>query len=134
LSDHATRHDRAARATRIGGRVAIAVGAIGVFLTWTSDGSVDLGGTEGPSNGWLVVILAAFALGWLRSMERGSWVGVIGVLGSSLVMAWLAVGDWVDSRAVVGARPSFGLLLVLAAAIALACSAVVRAVELARLR
>jgi hypothetical protein len=115
-------------------RTAIAGAAIGVFLTWTSDGPVELDGTQGPNNGWLILIASAFALAWLRSMERGSWVGVIGVLGSSLVMARTAAENWAESRAVVGASVSFGLLLVLAAAIALACSTVVRAVELARRR
>ena len=114
---------------------ALIVGAVfGVLLTWTSDGPVDLDGTQGPNNGWLIVIVSAFALAWLRSMERGSWVGVIGVLGSALVIVWTATENWVDSRAVVGASASFGLLLVLAAGLALGCSAVVRAVELARLR
>ena len=44
--------------------VAIAAAAVGVFSTWTNDGPVSLDGTQGPNNGWLVLIVAAFALGW----------------------------------------------------------------------
>jgi hypothetical protein len=128
LPDHATRLDRA---LRVAPRAAIAAAVLGVLLTWTSDGPVGLGGTEGPNNGWLVVIVAAFALGWLRALEQGSRVGVLGVVGSALVMAWTAAQSWLDARDVVGARPGIGLLLVLAAALVLAGVAVVRAVEAA---
>ena len=38
--------------------VAIAILVVGVFSTWTVAGPVTLNGTEGPNNGWLVVILA----------------------------------------------------------------------------
>ncbi len=112
--------------------VAIAVAAVGVFSTWTDNGPVSLNGTQGPNNGWLVLIVAAFALGWTRSMARGSWVGVVGILGCSVVMGWTAVDNWVESRDVLGASASYGLLLVVAASVALGCVAVVRGVELAR--
>ena len=112
--------------------VAIAVAAVGVFSTWTDDGPVSLNGTQGPNNGWLVLIVAAFALGWTRSMARGSWVGVVGMLGCSVVMGWTAIENWVDNREVLGATASYGLLLVVAASVALGCVAVVRGVELAR--
>jgi hypothetical protein len=103
---------------------------LGVGLTWTSDGPVHLDGTDGPNNGWLIVIVTAFAIGWMRSMARGSWVGVAGVLGTAVVIAWTAGENWLDSRAVYGSRASFGLLLVVAASIALAASAAMRAAEL----
>jgi hypothetical protein len=93
---------------------------------------VRLNGTQGPNNGWLVLIVAAFALGWARSMNRGSWVGVVGVLGAAIVIAWTAVENWLDSRAVFGATASFGLVLVLAASVALGAAAVTRGVELAQ--
>ena len=48
----------------IAARIAIAAVVIGVFLTWTADDPVTLNGTQGPNNGWLAVIVAAFALGW----------------------------------------------------------------------
>ena len=103
-------------------------------MTWTSDGPVDLDGTQGPNNGWLVLIVAAFALGWTRSMARGSWIGVIGVLGASIVMGWTAIENWLDSRDVFGATASLGLLLVAAASVALAGAAVARGVELVSVR
>ena len=76
---------------------------VGVFSTWASDGPVTLNGTQGPNNGWLVLIVAAFALGWTRSMTRGSWVGVAGVLGAAVVMAWTAIENWRDNQDVLGA-------------------------------
>lgn len=91
-----------------------------------------LDGIQGPNNGWLVLIVAAFALGWARSMNRGSWIGVVGVLGVAIVIAWTAIENWLDSRAVYGATASFGLLLVLAASIALATAALARASALAQ--
>jgi hypothetical protein len=112
--------------------LAVAVAAVGVFSTWTRDGPVSLNGTQGPNNGWLVLIVAAFSLGWARSMARGSWVGVVGVLGSSAVMAWTAIESWMESREVLGASAGYGLLLVLAASAALGCVALVRGAAMAR--
>jgi hypothetical protein len=126
----ATRPGRARSAWRLVAPGAIAAALLGTFLTWTRDGAVHLAGTDGPNNGWLVVIVSLFAIGWARSMGRGSWVGVVGVLGSALVLGWTAVENWLDSRAVFGATAGLGLLLVLAAGIALAASAVKHAVEL----
>jgi hypothetical protein len=111
---------------------AIAATAVGVFLTWTSDEPVRLDGTQGPNNGWLVLIVAAFALGWTRSINRASWFGVVGVLGSSIVIAWTAVENWLDNGAVFDATASYGLILVIAASVALAAVAVVAALKLAR--
>ena len=67
-------------------------------------------------------------------MARGSWVGVVGILGCSVVMGWTAIENWVDNREVLGATASYGLLLVVAASVALGCVAVVRGVALARRR
>ena len=116
--------------TRLVAVVAVAVAALGVFLTWTTDGPVRLDGTQGPNNGWLVLILAAFALAWARPLARGSWVGVVGVLGAAVVMGWTSVESWKDSRDVIGATASLGLVLVLAASLALAGAAVARAAQL----
>ena len=93
-----------------------------------------LDGTEGPNNGWLVVIVAALALLWARSMARGSWVGVLGVLGQAAVMGWTAIANWLDSRDVLGASVGYGLLLVLGASLALAAVGVARGLELLRVR
>jgi uncharacterized membrane protein YhhN len=116
------------RASRRLAWLAIAAAAVGVFSTWTSAGAVDLDGVQGPNNGWLVLIVAAFALAWTRSMARGSRIGVAGVLGAAVVMGWTAVENWLDSRDVFGAGARFGLLLVVAASIVLAGTAVARAV------
>jgi hypothetical protein len=45
-------------------------------------------------------------------------------------MSWTALENWHDSRDVFGASARLGLILVVAASIALAGSAVARAVEL----
>jgi hypothetical protein len=115
---------------RLASRVAVASVLVGVFVTWVADGPVRLDGTQGPNNGWLVAILAGLALLWIRML--GSWVGVIGVLGSGLVIFWTALENWLDSHATVGASAAPGLLLVLAGSAVLTAAAVVRAVELAR--
>jgi membrane-bound ClpP family serine protease len=115
---------------RLASRVAVASVLVGVFVTWVADGPVRLDGTQGPNNGWLVAILAGLALLWIRMLR--SWVGVIGVLGSGLVIFWTALENWLDSHATVGASAAPGLLLVLAGSAVLTAAAVVRAVELAR--
>jgi hypothetical protein len=109
--------------------VAVVVAILGVFLTWTSVGSASLDGAQGPNNGWLVVIVAAFALGWIRPMARGSWVGVLGVLGASVVMFWTTLENWLDNRGVLGGTPGLGIVLVLLAAVTLGASAVVQGVR-----
>ncbi len=118
----------------IAARVAIAAVVIGVFLTWTADDPVTLNGTEGPNNGWLAVIVAAFALGWTRSLRRGSWIGVVGVLGVAVVVAVTAAENWRDNREALDATASYGLLLVVAASVVLAATAVATAVDRVRRR
>jgi len=115
-------------------RAAIAAAALGVFLTWTSDGPVDLDGTQGPNNGWLVLLVAGLAAVWSRAMARGSLVGVIGVFGSAVVIGVTAGENWRDGRNVLGSTAAFGLLLVVAASVALAGVAVARGLALARSR
>lgn len=120
--------------TQIGASIALAVAVIGVFCTWTNDGPVSLNGTQGPHDGWLVVILAVPALLWARSMARGSWVGVVGVLGTALVIGWTALTSWRDSREVVDASVGYGLLLVVAASVGLSAVGVACGLELLRAR
>ncbi len=103
-----------------------------MFSTWTNAGHATLNGTQGWNDGWLVLIIAAMALAWTRSMVRGSWTGVAGVFAASVVMGWTAVDDWLDSRDVFGATPDYGLFLVVAASVALACTSIVTAVGLVR--
>ena len=111
-------------------RIAVAAVLVGAFVTWTADGPIRLDGTQGPNDGWLAAIVAGLALLWIRML--GSWPGVVGVLGSGLVIGWTALDDWLDARAVIGASPRLGLALVLAGSVALIAVAVVQAVELAR--
>jgi cardiolipin synthase len=110
--------------------IAIAVAAFGVFCTWTSDGPVSLNGVQGPNNGWLIIIVLGIALGCLRSLARGWWFAVAAVAGVSVVVAWVAIEDWLENRAVLGAQVGYGLVLVLLASVALAGSAVWRGVQL----
>jgi hypothetical protein len=114
--------------------LATAVTAVGVFLTWTSDGPVALDGIQGPNDGWLVLILAVFALAWSESLSRGSWIAVVAVLGLSLVIMWTALADWLDAREVSGASAGPGLLLVAGASAVLAGAAVWVAADLIRAR
>ena len=111
-------------------RIGVAAVLVGVFVTWLADGPIRLDGTQGPNDGWLAAIVAGLALLWIRML--GSWPGVIGVLGSGLVIGWTALDDWLDARAVIGASPRLGLALVLAGSVALTVVAIVQAVELAR--
>ena len=113
-------------------RTAIIAVVVGVFCTWLTQDHLTLSGIEGPNNGWLCILLGGPALLWVRSMERGSWTGVVGVLASALVIGWMATRSWLDGRHVLDAGVSYGLLVVLAASIALAAAAVVRAVSLLR--
>jgi hypothetical protein len=132
LAADATRRVARRLARRPGPRLAIALAAAGVLAPWTRESAVRLDGLEGPNNGWLVLILAVLALGWIGSMSRGSWVGVAGVGGAGLLMGWTALESWLDGRA--GAAPAWGLFLVLAASAALAGAAVARGLELAAAR
>jgi hypothetical protein len=129
MSDPNPRADREVR-RRLVCRVAVAAVLVGVFVTWVVDGPVRLDGTQGPNNGWLAAIVAALALLWIRML--GSWPGVIGVLGSGLVIGWTALENWLDARAVMGASPRLGLVLVVAGGVTLTAVALAQAVELAR--
>jgi uncharacterized membrane protein YhhN len=108
-------------------RAAVVAAVLGVLATWTSADGVRLDGVEGPNNGWLVLVLAVLALAWTRPLARGSRVGIVGVAGAGVAMAWTALESWLDGRAVLGASAGVGLLLVLAASVALVGAAVARA-------
>lgn len=117
---------------RVACRIAIGAVVVGVFCTWLADGGITLNGAQGPNNGWLCVILAGPAYLWTRAMERGSWAGVVGVLGSALVIGWTAAENWLDARDVLGADVSYALLIVLASSAVLVAAAVARGVSLLR--
>jgi hypothetical protein len=111
-------------------RIAVAAVLVGVVVAWVADGPIRLDGTQGPNNGWLAAIIAGLALFWIRMLR--SWPGVIGVLGSGLVIGWTALENWLDARATIGGSARPGLALVIGGAALLATVAVVQAVELAR--
>jgi len=115
--------------------IALLVVVVGVFCTWTTVGPVTLNGTEGPNNGWLVVLLAVISLGWSRLMRRDTWTGAIGAVGvllAAVVICWTVIENWLDSRDVLDASVAYGLLLVLAGGVALGAAAVLRGIELVR--
>ena len=107
----------------------VAAALVGVFSTWASSGPVSLNGTQGPNNGWLVVIFAFVALGGVRALSRGSWLGVTAVLGAAVVILWTAVEGLLDNRDVLGGSTGWGLWLTILAALTLAAAALVVAVQ-----
>jgi hypothetical protein len=113
-------------------RLAVVAVLLGVFLTWLDDDPIRLEGVQGPNNGWLVVILALLSLWWIRLLERRSWVGVAGLLGTGVVIAWTALENWLDGRVILGADVGPGLVAVLAGAAVLAAAGVLQGLELAR--
>lgn len=115
--------------------VGIAAALVGTFCTWTTVDGVTLNGTQGPNDGWLVVILAGCTIGWARLMARSTWtgaIGAVGLLGAAIVIVWTAVADWIDNREALGASAGYGLLLVVAGGALLALGAVLRGRELLR--
>jgi uncharacterized membrane protein YhhN len=77
------------------------------------------------------VVIGVF-LGWTWSLRRGSWIGIAGVLGAAVVVAWTAVENWLDNRDAFGATASYGLVVVVTASVVLAATAVATAVQRAR--
>ena len=105
-------------------RAAIALAIVGVFGTWRVAGPVSLDGFEGPHNGWLVIIFGLIALAGVRALARGSWFGVVTVLGGAAVMISAAVENLVHDDSVMGGRSGWGLWLTVAASVVLAGAAV----------
>ena len=65
-------------------------------------------------------------------MARGSWIGVAGVFGASIVMFWTAVENLLENRQVFVGTASYGLVVVVAASAVLAATAVTAAVSRTR--
>ena len=104
-------------------RAAIVLAIVGVFGTWRSAGPVSLNGVEGPHNGWLVIIFGLIALAGVGALSRGSWLGIVTVLGCGAVMIFTAVENVVDDNAVIGGRSGWGVWLTIAASAVLAGAA-----------
>ena len=106
---------------------------VGVFGTWRNAGAVSLDGFEGPHNGWLVIIFALIALAGVGALARGSWLGIVTVLGSAAVMIF-------DGRPrrrrtttrSIGGSSGWGVWLTIAASAVLAGCAAVAAVRRVR--
>jgi hypothetical protein len=108
-------------------RAAIVLVVAGVFGPWRRTGTVSLDGVQGPHNGWLVIIFALLALIGVSSMSRGSWLGIVTVLGSVGVMLFAVVENLSDDNAVLGGHSTWGLWLTIAAAGVLAVGALLAA-------
>lgn len=113
-------------------RVGAILALVGVFLTWTRTDPGTLDGIQGPNNGLLVIVVVGFALGWTRTLARGAWVGVIGVLGSGLVIAWTALENRADNRDVLSGGTGVGLVLVVVAGAVLVATAIAAATDRVR--
>ena len=115
-------------------RASILLAIVGVFGTWRSVADVSLNGVEGPHNGWLVVIFALIALAGVGPLARGSWPGIICVLGSAAVILYAAVLALVEDGDAIGGRSGWGVWLTIVASTVLAGAAVYAALRRVRPR
>jgi len=97
-------------------RLAILVAIVGAFGTWRTAGPVSLSGVDGPHNGWLVIIFALIALAGVSATARGSWLGIVTVVGCAAVMLVTPIQDLLDQNDLVGGSAGWGLWLTVAAA------------------
>jgi hypothetical protein len=72
----------------------------------------------------LVIIFALIALAGVRALSRGSWLGIVTVLGSAAIMVYTAVENIVDDNAVLGGGSGWGVWLTIAASVALGGAAI----------
>ena len=100
---------------------------VGVFGPWRNAGPVSLDGFEGPHNGWLVIIFALIALIGAGPLARGSWLGIVTVLGCAGVMIFTGVANLVDDGDVLGGSSGWGIWLTMAASTVLGGVGVVAA-------
>lgn len=102
---------------------------VGVFGTWRSSGAVSLDGFQGPNNGWLVIVFGLIALAGVGAAARGSWIGIVLVVGCSAAMTYGAVRSLVDDGSVIGGSSGWGIWLTMVASVALPVCAVLGAVQ-----
>jgi hypothetical protein len=108
-------------------RATIVLAVVGVFGTWRTSGPVSLNGFEGPHNGWEVIIFGLIALIGVGAAARGSWPGIVLVLGCGVVMAYGALSSVVDGGDVIGGNTGWGVWVSAAASVLLAVAAVAAA-------
>ena len=113
-------------------RAAIVLAIVGVLGVWRNAGAVSLDGVGGPNNGWLVIIFALIALAGVRALARGSWLGIVTVLGSAIVMLTTAIHDVTSGNDVLGGSAGWGVWLTVAASVVLAACAILAAVSRVR--
>ena len=105
-------------------RAAILLAIVGVFGTWRTSGAVSLDGFEGPHNGWLVIVFGLIALAGVGAAARGSWIGVVLVLGCAAAMIYGAATSLADDGSVLGGSPGWGVWLTIVASGGLALTAI----------
>jgi len=108
-------------------RAAILLAIVGVFGTWRTSGAVSLDGFEGPHNGWLVIVFGLIALAGVGAAARGSWIGVVLVLGCAAAMIYGAATSLADDGSVLGGSSGWGVWLTVVASAGLAGTALVGA-------
>jgi hypothetical protein len=110
-------------------RAAVFLAIVGVLGTWRNAGPVSLDGLEGPHNGWLVIIFALISLAGVRALARGSWLGIVTVLGCAVVMLVTAVRNVVSDGDVLHGSSGWGVWLTLGASAVLGGCAVLAGVR-----
>jgi hypothetical protein len=110
-------------------RVAVLLGIVGVFGTWSSDAYVSLNGLEGSHNGWLVILFGLMALCGVGSLARRGWLGVACVLEAGSIMLYTALSDLLDDRSVHAGSSGWGIWLTIVMSGVLVAAAIVGAVE-----
>lgn len=113
-------------------RLAVLLAIVGVFGTWRTAGPVSLSGVDGPHNGWLVIVFALIALVGAGPAGRGSWLGIVTVVGCAAVVVATPIQDLLDQNELVGGRSGWGLWLTVAAGAALGSAALYAAVDRVR--
>ena len=93
---------------------AILLAIVGVFGTWRTAGPVSLNGLEGPHNGWMVIIFALISLAGVGAPSRGSWLGIVTVLGCAAAMIFARSRTLLDDNAVLGGSSGWGVWLTIA--------------------
>lgn len=113
--------------------LAVLAALVGVFSTWFATDAGTLNGVQGPDNGWAAVIFGLIALAGVRASARGSWLGVVTLLGCAAVMLWAAFGNLAENDDVLAAGSRWGLWLTVAAALAVVAISLLGAVRRRRL-